>query len=50
MRKHETNVADASVVWLTNQYPSAKVFTVDFTDFKVYRRFKNQAVPLVGER
>ena len=47
MRKYQTDFADASVVWLSEQYPKAKVFTVDFTDFKVYRRFKNQAVPLV---
>jgi uncharacterized protein len=47
MRKYETDFADASVVWLSEQYPKAKVFTVDFTDFKVYRRFKNQAIPLV---
>jgi len=39
--------ADASVVWLSEQYPKARVFTVDFRDFKVYRRFKNQAVPLI---
>lgn len=47
MRKYETDFADASVVWLSEQYPNAKVFTVDFTDFKVYRRFKNQSIPLV---
>jgi len=47
MRKYETDFADASVVWLSEKYPRARVFTVDFTDFKVYRRFKNQAIPLV---
>lgn len=49
MRKYETDFADSSVVWLSEQYPNAKVFTVDFTDFKVYRRFKNQAIPLVAK-
>ena len=47
MRKYGTDFADASVVWLSEQYPKAKVFTVDFTDFKVYRRFKNQVIPLI---
>jgi predicted nucleic acid-binding protein len=47
MRKYGSDFADASVVWLSEQYPKATVFTVDFTDFKVYRRFKNQTVPLV---
>lgn len=47
MRKYETDFADASIVWLSEQYPKAKVFTVDFTDFRTYRRFKNQAIPLV---
>ena len=49
MRKYETDFADASVVWLSEQYPKAKVFTVDFGDFRVYRRFKNQAIPLVDK-
>ncbi|MBE7539313.1 MAG: PIN domain-containing protein [Bryobacterales bacterium] len=47
MRKYETDFADASVVWLSEQHPRAKVFTVDFKDFTVYRRFKNQMIPLV---
>lgn len=47
MRKYKTDFADASVVWLSEQYPNARVFTVDITDFKVYRRFKNQAIPLI---
>jgi predicted nucleic acid-binding protein len=47
MRKYDADFADASVVWLSEQYPKARVFTVDFTDFKVYRRFKNQTIPLV---
>lgn len=48
MRKYNTDFADASVVWLSERYPKAKVFTVDFTDFGVYRRLKNQPIPLVG--
>jgi len=47
MRKYDADFTDASVVWLSEQYPKASVFTVDFGDFKVYRRFKNQAVPLI---
>jgi uncharacterized protein len=47
MCKYQTDFADASVVWLSERYPKARVFTIDFTDFKIYRRFKNQAVPLI---
>jgi len=47
MRKYESDFADASVVWLSEKYPKARVFTVDFTDFKIYRRFRNQVIPLV---
>ncbi len=46
MRKYETDFADASIVWLSEQFPKAKVFTVDFGDFRVYRRFRNQPIPL----
>lgn len=47
MRKYRADFADASVVWLSEQYPKAKVFTVDFGDFGVYRRFRSQPIPLI---
>jgi uncharacterized protein len=46
MRRYQTDFADASVVMLSEQYPRARVFTIDFGDFRVYRRFKNQSVPI----
>jgi predicted nucleic acid-binding protein len=49
MRRYQTDFTDASIVWLSEQYPRATVFTVDFGDFRVYRRFKNQVIPLVGK-
>jgi hypothetical protein len=47
MRRYQTDFADASIVWLSEQFPRARVFTIDFGDFRIYRRFKNQAVPLI---
>jgi hypothetical protein len=49
MRKYRSDLADASVVGLSERHPKARVFTVDFRDFKIYRRFKNQAIPLLNE-
>jgi len=47
MRKYRTDFADASVVGLSERHPKARVFTIDFTDFRVYRRFRNQEIPLI---
>ncbi len=47
MRKYQTDFVDASVVWLSEQYPKARVFTVDFTDFRIYRRFRSHPIPLI---
>ncbi len=46
MRRYQTDFADASVVWLSERHPRARVFTIDFAHFRVYRRFRNQSVPL----
>jgi uncharacterized protein len=47
MRRYRTDFADASIVWLSEQYPKARVFTVDFGDFQIYRRLRNEPVPLI---
>ena len=47
MRRYRTDFADASVVWLSERYPAAKVFTVDFAHFRIYRRFKHQEIPVI---
>lgn len=47
MRRHQTDFTDASIVWLSEQLPHARVFTADFGDFQVYRRFRNQPLPLI---
>ena len=39
------DLADASVVRLSELYPRAKVLTVDRTDFKIYRRFGSEHIP-----
>ena len=40
------DVGDATLVVLSELYPRAKLITVD-ADFRRYRRFRNQAIPLV---
>ena len=39
------DLADASIVRLSELYPRAKVLTVDKTDFKIYRRFGREHIP-----
>ncbi len=39
------DLADASIVRLSELHPRAKVLTVDKTDFKIYRRFGHETIP-----
>jgi predicted nucleic acid-binding protein len=39
------DLADASIVRLSELHPRAKVLTVDKTDFKIYRRFGRETIP-----
>lgn len=39
------DLADASIVRLSELYPRAKVLTVDKTDFNIYRRFGREHIP-----
>jgi predicted nucleic acid-binding protein len=41
------DAGDASLVVLSELYPKAKVITTDVHDFKIYRRFKNELLPLL---
>jgi predicted nucleic acid-binding protein len=41
------DAADASLVVLSEQYPRAAVVTIDAADFRVYRRFRREALPLL---
>ena len=38
---------DASLVVLSELHPKAKITTTDVRDFTVYRRFRNEALPLI---
>lgn len=42
----QMDVGDATLVVLSELCPRAKLITVD-DDFRRYRRFRNQAIPLV---
>ncbi len=41
------DVCDASLVFLSECHPGARLVTVDVRDFSVYRRFRDEPLPLV---
>jgi hypothetical protein len=43
----QMDAGDASLVVLSERFPKAKIITVDVRDFTVYRRFRNQPLPLI---
>jgi hypothetical protein len=45
-KDQEMDFTDACIVRMSELFPDCKVFSVD-GDFKVYRRFRNQAIPTV---
>lgn len=48
MAKYERmDVCDGSLVLLSERFPRAKILTVDFRDFPVYRRFGREPLPLL---
>ena len=48
MTKYERmDVCDGSLVVLSEQFPKAKIITVDTRDFPVYRRFGREPLPLI---
>ncbi|MBI2517375.1 MAG: PIN domain-containing protein [Opitutae bacterium] len=48
MAKYERmDVCDGSLVVLSEQFPKARIITVDTRDFPVYRRFGREPLPLI---
>jgi predicted nucleic acid-binding protein len=41
------DVCDGSLVLLSERFPQAKILTVDFRDFPIYRRFGREPLPLL---
>jgi uncharacterized protein len=41
------DVCDASLILLSEVYPAARIVTLDVRDFTVYRRFRNEPLPLI---
>ena len=41
------DICDATLVALSETYPAARVITVDVRDFTIYRRFRNEPMPLI---
>ena len=41
------DAGDASLVVLSERFPRAKIITTDVRDFSVYRRFRNETLPLI---
>jgi uncharacterized protein len=46
-RHSKMDVADATLIVLSEQYPRAKLVTVDRRDFAIYRRSDGRAVPTI---
>jgi uncharacterized protein len=44
------DVCDASLVLLSEMHPEAKIVTLDVRDFGIYRRFRNEGLPLICPR
>ena len=44
------DVCDASLVLLSEAHPGAKIVTLDVRDFGIYRRFRNEVLPLICPR
>lgn len=44
------DVCDASLVMLSEMHPAAKIVTLDVRDFGIYRRFRNETLPLICPR
>ncbi len=48
MSKYERmDVCDGSLVVLSERFPHAKILTVDFRDFPIYRRFGREPLPVL---
>jgi predicted nucleic acid-binding protein len=48
MRKYpQMDLGDATLVVLSEQFPRAKIITLDRRDFSVYRRFVREPLPLI---
>ena len=43
----QMDAGDASLVVLSEKLPRAKIITTDVRDFTVYRRFRNETLPLI---
>ena len=41
------DAGDASLVVLSERFPKAKIITTDVRDSTVYRRFRNEPLPLI---
>ena len=44
---HEMDLADACLVRLSEIYPLARIITIDREHFSIYRRNRNQLLPLI---
>lgn len=47
-RYHQMDLADASIVVLSERHTRSQVLTVDRTDFRIYRRNDRQVIPFLA--
>lgn len=43
----QMDAGDASLVVLSEKFPRARIITTDVQDFTIYRRFRNEPLPLI---
>jgi predicted nucleic acid-binding protein len=48
LRYQRMDLADASIVVMSELHPTSQVFTIDRTDFSIYRRNDRQVIDFVA--
>ena len=48
MKFDRMDAGEASLIMLSELYPRAKIVTVDLEDFRIYRWFRDQLIPLLA--
>jgi predicted nucleic acid-binding protein len=47
-RYPQMDASDCSLVLLSERFPRARIITTDIAHFRIYRRFRNEALPLLA--
>ena len=47
-RDRKPDLADLCLIWMSELFPKHPILTVDVADFRIYRRNKREAIPIVS--